>query len=175
MTNTVESVKKLIRTAVETATGWTTIFGPADGPQPANQYCLVTLKGIETKERDVHRYTQTTQTITEHQRQESTLLFEIQTRGKGAMEKAHDIVAYMDSDLRDVDLWGVVGSGGHDDVQNISTYQNGKILPVAILNIDIHTNLPKENVIEYMKYLDITTKIGNNNSITITVPTEEES
>lgn len=175
MTNTVESVKQLIREAVEKATGWPTIFGPTDGPQPANQYCLLTLRGIETKERDVHKYTQTEENLTEHQRQESTINFEIQARGKGAMEKGHDIVAYLDSDLRDIDLWGSVGSGGHDDVQNISTYQNGKILPLALLNIYIHTALSKQNVIEFMKYLDITTKIGNNNSITITVPKEEES
>lgn len=175
MTNTVESVKQLIREAVEKSTGWPTIFGPTDGPQPANQYCLLTLRGIETKQRDVHKYTQTEENLTEHQRQESTLNFEIQVRGKGAMEKGQDIVAYLDSDLRNIDLWGVVGSGGHDNVQNISTYQNGKILPVALLNIDIHTDLPKQNVIEFMKYLDITTKIGNNSSITITVPKEEES
>ena len=175
MTNTVESVKQLVRDAVEKATGWPTIFGPTDGPQPANQYCLVTLRGIETKQRDVHKYTQTEENLTEHQRQESTMNFEIQVRGKGSMEKGQDIIAYLDSDLRDIDLWGQVGSGGHDDVQNISTYQNGKILPVALLNIDIHTKLPKQNVIEFMKYLDITTKIGNNSSITITVPKEEES
>lgn len=175
MTNTVDSVKQLVRDAVEKATGWPTIFGPTDGPQPANQYCLLTLRGIETKQRDVHKYTQTEENLTEHQRQESTMNFEIQVRGKGSMEKGQDIIAYLDSDLRDIDLWGQVGSGGHDDVQNISTYQNGKILPVALLNIDIHTNLPKQNVIEFMKYLDITTKIGNNSSITITVPKEEES
>ena len=175
MTNTVESVKQLVRDAVEKATGWPTIFGPTDGPQPANQYCLLTLRGIETKQRDVHKYIESETGITEHQRQESTINFEIQVRGKGAMEKGHDIVAYLDSSVREIDLWGYVGSGGHDDVQNISTYQNGKILPVALLNIYIHTALPKENVIEFMKYLDITTKIGNNSSITITVPKEEES
>lgn len=175
MTNTVESVKQLIRNAVEEATKWPTIFGPTDGPQPANQYCLLTLKGIETKQRDVHFYTQEEDSMTEHQRQESTLNFEIQVRGKGSMEKAQDIIAYLDSEVRQIDLWGLVGSGGHDDVQNISTYQNGKILPVALLNIAIHTDLPKENVMDYMKYLDITTKIGNNIDITTTVPNEEES
>jgi len=173
MTNTVESVKQLIRTAVENATGWTTIFGPANGPQPANQYCLLTLKSIETQQRDVIKMVETDESLTEHQRQESNLRFEIQTRGTGAMTKMHDIVAYLDSSLREIDLWGLVGSGGHDDAQDISTYQNGKILPVSVMNIDIHTTIPKQNVIEFIKYLDITTKISDNESITITVPTEE--
>lgn len=176
MTNTVESVKQIIREAVEKATGWPTIFGPTDGPQPANQYCLLTLRGIETKQHDVILYDESEEEfVTEHQRQESTINFEVQARGKGAMEKGHDIVAYLDSSVRDIDLWGLVGSGGHDDIQNISTYQNGKILPVALLNIYIHTTLSKENVIEFMKYLDITTKISDNISITETVPNEEES
>ena len=175
MTNTLESVKQTVRKALEKATGWTTIFGPADGPQPSNQYCLLTLKEIETKEHDVVTYEDTNNEITEKQRQETTLKFEIQTRGSSAMAKAQDIVAYLDSTARDVDFWGEIGSGGHENVQNISTYQNGKILPVALLNIYIHTTLPKQNVIEYMKYLDIITKIGNNSSITTTVPNEEES
>ena len=49
------------------------------------------------------------------------------------------------------------------------------IQPIALLNIDVHAKLPRQNLIEYMNSLDITTKIGNNISITTTVPTEEES
>lgn len=171
--NTVENVKQLVRQAIENASGWITIFGPANGPQPANQYCLVTLKDLETKEHDVIKYTETLTTLTEHQRQEATLRFEIQARGNGAISTLHTVVAYLDSSLRDVDFWGVIGSGGHDSIQNISTYQNGKILPVAVMNIDIHTTLPKQNVIEFMNKLDITTKIGNNRTITVTIPEEE--
>ena len=171
--NTVEYVKKLVLQAIEKASGWITIFGPANGPQPANQYCLVTLKDLETKEHDVINYTETSTTLTEHQRQEATLRFEIQARGNGAISTLHNVVAYLDSSLRDVDFWGVIGSGGHDSIQNISTYQNGKILPVAVMNIDIHTTLPKQNVIEFMNKLDITTKIGNNRTITVTIPEEE--
>lgn len=169
----VEVIKQLLRNAVETATGWTTIIGPANGPQPENQYCLLTLKEIETLQRDVIRFTETTENLKEHQRQESTLRFEVQTRGTGAMEVTQDLIAYLDSSLREIDLWGVIGSGGHDSVQNISMYVNGKILPVALLNIEVHATLPKENVIDYMNSLDITTKIDDNNSITITVPQEE--
>lgn len=171
----IEVIKQIMRNAIQTATGWVTIIGPAQGPTPANQYCLLTLKEIETFQRDVIRFTEEEETFTEHQRQESTLRFEVQTRGKGAMETMHDIVAYLDSSLREIDLWGVIGSGGHDSIQNISTYVNGKIMPVALMNIDIHATLPKENVIDYMNSLDITTKIDDNNSITITVPQKEEN
>lgn len=172
--STIENVKQLFRNAVETATGWTTVFGPANGPTPANQYCLVTLKDIETKERDVIKMVETTENFVEHQRQESTLTFEVQTRGNGAMNAMHNVVAYLDSSLREIDLWKTLGSGGHDSIQNISTYVNGKIQPVAVMNVYIHATLNKQNVIEYMNRLDITTKIDNNNSITITVPSEEE-
>lgn len=173
--NTIENVKQLVRQAIENASGWITVFGPANGPQPANQYCLVTLKDVEVYEHDVIKFTQTDETLTENQRQESTLRFEIQARGNGAISTLHTVVAYLDSSLREIDFWGVIGSGGHDSIQNISTYQNGKILPVAVMNIDIHTTLPKQNVIEFMNRLDITTKIGNNESITITVPNQEEN
>ena len=170
MTNTVESVKQLFRNAVEQATGWTTIFAPANGPTPANQYCLITVKEIKTYDRDVLKYTEMEQNLREDQRQESTIEFEVQARGANAIPVLHNLVAYLDSGLREIDLWGQVGSGGHDSVQNISTYVNGKILPVAVLTVYIHTTLPKQNVIEFMNTLDITTKIGNNETITVTIP-----
>lgn len=174
MTNTVESVKQLIRNAVEKATGWTTIFAPANGPTPANQYCLLTLKEVKTYERDVLKYTEEEENLIEDQRQESTIEFEVQARGANSISVLQNLVAYLDSGLREIDLWGPIGSGGHDSVQYISTYVNGKILPVAILNLYIHTALPKQNVIDYMNKLDITTKIGNNDIIT-TVPKQEEN
>lgn len=171
----IEVIKQLLRKAVETATGWITIFEPANGPTPANQYCLITLKDIETLQRDVIHFTETQGGYTEHQRQESRLRFEIQARGNGCEEVLHDLVAYLDSSLREIDLWPIIGSGGHDSIQEINTYVNGKILTIALVNIDIHATLPRQNLIEYMNSLDITTKIGNNISITTTIPTEEES
>lgn len=172
MPNTVESVKKLILDAVKTASGWETIFAAANGPEPANQYCLVTLKRIEKQEHDVINWTKNNDGVTEHQRSESMLEFEIQARGNDAMTVGDKIVSYFDSQLRDVDLWPKVGSGGHDDVQNISTYHQGKILPVAVVTVYIHTTLPKQNVIEYMKFVDITTKIRDN-EFTVTIPEED--
>lgn len=174
--NELENIKQIIREAVEKATGWITIFGPANGPEPSNQYCLLTLKDIETMQRDVIHFTDQKEPpyLIEHQRQESRLRFEIQARGNGAMDVLHKVIAYLDSTQREIDLWGAVGSGGHDSVQAISTYVNGKILPVAILTIDINATLPVENVVEYMNRLDISTKTGNI-TITTTVPKEEES
>lgn len=177
MPNTIESVKKTILNAVQNASGWTTIFGPADGPEPANQYCLVTLKRHESQPYDVINFTQTIDKITEHQRDESELTFEVQVRGKDAMTVADKIVSYFDSTLRDVDLWPYIGSGGHDEVQDISTYHLGKILPVAVVNLYFHTTIPKQNNIEYMKNVDvsvdITVKPGEKETIgPVTIPTE---
>ena len=170
--NTVESVKKLILTAVQNASGWTTIFGPANGPEPANQYCLVWLKRIVKQEHDVINWTETSTELTEHQRSESTMEFEIQMRGDDAFTVGDKVVAYFDSQLRDIDLWPKVGSGGHDDLQDISVYHQGKWLPVTVFTLYIHTTLPKQNVVEFMKSVDITTKIYNT-EITTTVPREE--
>ena len=176
MPNTIESVKQLLRTAVENATGWTTIFGPANGPEPANQYCLVSLKDIETQQHDVIHWTENEEHFFENQRQESSLRFEVQARGSGAMDTLSKVVAYLDSGLRFGEMWNDVGSGGHDSVQSISTYQNGKILPAAVVTIYLHATLPRQNVIDYMNHLDITTKISDNITIgPITVPPEEES
>ena len=172
MDNTVESVKKLILDAVSNASGWTTIFWPSNGPEPQNQYCLVALKRIEKQAHDVITWVENQENVTEHQRSESTLEFEIQVRGNDAMTTADKIVSYFDSQIRDIDLWPYVGSGGHDDVQDISTYHQGKILPVAVVNVYIHTTLPKQNVIDYMNYVDITTKMYDN-ELTQTVPEEE--
>lgn len=170
MPNTIESVKKLILTAVQNATGWTTIFGPADGPEPANQYCLVTLKSEDTQQHDIIKYTQTQTGVTEHQRSETELTFEVQARGKDAMTAGNKVVSYFDSTLRDIDLWPYVGSGGHDEVQDISTYHLGKILPVAVLNLHIHTTLPKNNTIEYMTNTDVTVKVKVENDTTTVGP-----
>ena len=168
MPNTIESVKKLILTAVQNASGWTTIFGPADGPEPANQYCLVTLKEQEKQQHEIVKWTQTKDSITENLRAESTLKFEIQCRGKDAMTTADKITSYFDSQLRDIDLWPYVGSGGHDEVQNISTYHQGKILPVASVDLYIHTTLPKQNRVEYMTNVGVQVDVkGENETTTI--------
>ena len=156
-------LKKLILDAVHNASGWPTIFGPADGPEPANQFCLVTLRRQEKEQHDVINYTKTETSVTEHQRAESTLSFEIQVRGKDAMTVADKITSYFDSELRDIDLWPYIGYGGHDDVQDISAYHEGKILPVAVVNIDFHTTLPKTNTIEYMKNVDVSVDVVNAN------------
>ena len=115
MPNTVESVKKLILTAVKNASGWTTIFWPSNGPEPENQYCLVALKSIRKQERDVINWTRSETSVTEHQRSESTMEFEIQVRGNDALTVADKIVSYFDSQMRDVDLWTYVGSGGRSE------------------------------------------------------------
>lgn len=177
MPNTIESVKKLILTAVQNASGWTTIFGPADGPEPANQYCLLTLRSTEKEQHDVIHYTETQTELTEHQRSESTLSFEVQVRGKDAMTVADKIVSYFDSQLRDIDLWPFVGSGGHDDIQDISTYHQGKILPIAVFNLYFHTTLPKQTKIEFMNNVavsvDLTIKPGEKETIgPVTIPDE---
>ena len=163
MPNTIESVKKLILQAVHNASGWKTIFGPSDGPEPANQYCLVTLRSQYKEQHDVIRYTETEESVTEHQRAESTLSFEIQVRGKDAMTTADKITSYFDSELRDIDLWPYIGYGGHDDVQDISAYHEGKILPISVVNIDFHTTLPKTNTIEYMKNVAVSVDVSVEN------------
>lgn len=170
ISNTVEGVTQIIRTCVEQATGWTTIIGPVQGPEPANQYCIVTDKYQYKQPHDVLKYTQTEKTITEHQRSESSLTFEIQARGFGAMEAIDKVTSYFDSGLRDSDLWPYVGSGGHDDAQSVNTYHQGKILEVAIVSVTVHANLTKTNIIEWFNRVDITTIKDNNEIGTTTVP-----
>ena len=166
MDNTIETVKSKILNAVQSATGWVSIFGPANGPEPANQYCLVTLMSQEKEDHDVINWTKTDTILTENQRSESQLTFEIQARGNDAMSIIDKITSYFDSSLRDIDLWdGTIGYGGHDDGQNISVAHQGKMLPVGVVNIYIHTTIPEQNTIEYMNNFDITTKIGNNITI----------
>lgn len=171
--NTVEGIIKLIRTAVQNATGWATIIGPVQGPEPANQYCIVTLMNGYKEPYDVISYTQTETSITEHQRGESTLYFEVQARGFGAMDALDKLTGYLDSEMRDVDLWPYVGSGGHDDSQNVSTYHQGKILEVATIMININAALKKENVVEWMNFVDISVNKDNNHIVTIRVPDAE--
>lgn len=173
MNNTVESVKQLIRNAVETSSGWTTVFGPAQGPEPANQYCLLTLMGIEKEQYEVSKWENA---WTERQRCESTLEFEIQARGKTAMATLEKVMAYFDSEVRDLDLWSYVGSGGHDDIQNAAVYHEGKILEVAIVKLYIHTTLPKENTSEFFDILDISVNRSDNMHVaTLTVPPRDQN
>ena len=113
---------------------------------------------------------------TEHQRCESTLEFEIQARGKTAMATLEKVMAYFDSEVRDLDLWPYVGSGGHDDIQNAALYHEGKILEVAIVKLYIHTTLPKENASEFFDILDINVKRSDTIHVaTITVPPRNET
>jgi len=173
MSNTIESVKQLIRNAVQTASGLDTIFGPTQGPEPANQYCLLTLMTVEKEQHEISKWPDA---YTEIQRCESTLEFEIQVRGKDAMTYLEKIVAYFDSEVRDLDLWPYVGSGGHDDIENISLYHEGKILEVAVVKIYIHTTLPKENTSQFFDVLDISVNRSDNVHVaTITVPPQEQN
>lgn len=173
--NTVEGVIQLIRQAVENATGWTTVIGPVQGPEPANQYCIVTYMNGFKQPHDVISYTQTDNSITEHQRGESTLYFEVQARGFKAMEALDRLTGYLDSEMRDIDLWPFVGSGGHDDCQNISTYHQGKILEAATITIDINAALKKENAVEWMNFVDIDVIKDNNVIASFTVPEQEHN
>ena len=173
VSNTIEGVTQLIRRAVEAATGWTTIIGPVQGPEPANQYCIVTNINQFKQPHDVISYTQTANTYTEHQRGESTLYFEVQARGFGAMDALDKVTGYLDSQKRDIDLWPYVGSGGHDDSQNISTYHQGKILEAATITININANLTKENSVEWMNFVDIDVNRDNNHIVTIIVAEAE--
>lgn len=171
MSNTIESVKQLIREKVQTASGLETIFGPTQGPEPANQYCLLTLMNIYKQQYEVSKWPTP---YTENQRCESTLEFEIQVRGKDAMTHLEKVLSYFDSEIRDLDLWPYVGSGGHDDIENASTYHEGKILEVAVVKIYIHTTLPKENISEFFDILDISVNRSDNMHVaTLTVPPQE--
>lgn len=173
VSNTIEGVTQIIRQAVENATGWTTIIGPVQGPEPANQYCIVTNINQFKQPHDVIKYTQTANSMTEHQRGESTLYFEIQARGFGAMDALDKVTSYLDSHKRDIDLWPYVGSGGHDDSQNISTYHQGKILEAATITININAALTKQNTLEWMNCVDIIVNRDHNHIVTIKVPDAE--
>ena len=63
VSNTVEGVTQLLRAAVQAATGWTTVIGPVQGPEPANQYCIVTDKSQYKQPHEVTTYTKTKETI----------------------------------------------------------------------------------------------------------------
>lgn len=170
---TIEQVTQLVRQAVENATGWVTVIAPVQGPEPANQYCVVTDQRAYKQPHDVINYTQTETNITEHQRSETTITYEIMARGFGAMDAIDKFTSYLDSELRDVDLWPYVGSGGHDDAQQMNTYHMGKMLEIAVVNIDIHTSLKKQNSLEWMNSVDIDVFKENNKIATITVPDVE--
>ena len=171
---TIEEVLQIMIEAVSRATGWTTVIGPVQGPEPANQYCIVTLLNQFKQPYDVINYTETTTALTEHQRGESTLYLEVQARGMGAMDAIDKVTSYFDSELRDIDLWPYVGSGGHNDSQNINTYHQGKILEAGIVTININANLKKQTSVEYMNRVDINLIKDNNNIATITVPDAEQ-
>lgn len=173
VSNTIEGVTQLIRQAVQNATGWVTVIGPVQGPEPSNQYCIVTNINQFKQPHDVIKYTQTANAMTEHQRGESTLYFEIQARGFGAMDALDKVTSYLDSHKRDIDLWPYVGSGGHDDSQNISTYHQGKILEAATITININAALTKQNTLEWMNFVDIDVNKDHNHIVTIKVPDAE--
>lgn len=172
---TIEEIKQLMRTAVETATGWPTVIDPVQGPEPANQYCILNLVNQFKEPYDVVSYTDSDDEITVRQRSESTLYFEVQARGHGAVAKIDELTSYLDNPQRDIDLWPFVGSGGHEDSQNVSTYHQGKILEVGVVNIAIHAIVPKLSTIEFMNSVDIKTYSGNTEVVTITVPDAEQN
>lgn len=175
ISNTIEGVTQLLRSAVQAATGWTTVIGPVQGPEPANQYCIVTDKSQYKQPHEVTTYTKTKETIIARQRSESSLTYEVQARGFGAMDALDKVTSYFDSEGRDVDLWPYVGSGGHDDVQSINTYHQGKILEAAVVSITLNANLTKINSPEWFKMVDINIIKDNNTIATITVPDAEQN
>lgn len=172
---TIDDIEELIRKAVEAATGWSAYIYPLQGPEPANQYCIINMNNHFKEPYDVVDYSNTNTGLKIRQRSEGTLSFEIQARGKGAMEQLDKLTSYLDNPQRDIDLWPFVGSGGHDDSQNISTYHQGKILEVGVINIYIHAITPKETTIEYMNNVDISVYSGNTEVVTITVPDAEQN
>jgi hypothetical protein len=170
---TFDGLKQIMLKVVERATGWITVLGPVKGPEPANQYCVIELRRQYKQPHEVSEYNEENGIYYERQRGESTLTFEVQARGEGAMATIDKVTSYIDSEARDVDLWPYVGSGGHDEVLNIDRYHQGKILQAAVVNIYINANLEKVNMPEWFNTLDITVKENNNIVATITVPDAE--
>lgn len=170
---TLDEVTQLVRRTVEKSTGWMTVINPVAGPEPSNQYCTINLSAQYKQPYDVVRYTEEEDSIIEHQRSESTITYEVQARGSGSMTALDNLSSYLDSPQRDIDLWPYVGSGGHDDVQDISTMHLGKILEVGVINIDIHANIEKHTPIEFMKNIDISVKKDNTDVVTVTIPKGE--
>lgn len=170
---TYNGIDQIMLKVVENATGWPTVIGPVKGPEPANQYCIVEVRRQYKQPHEVSEYNDTNGILYEKQRGESMLTFEIQARGQGAMETLDKVLAYMDSEARDVDLWPYIGSGGHDEILNIERYHQGKTLQAAIVNIYIHANLEKVNTPEWFNILDIIVKENNNIVATIKVPDAE--
>lgn len=172
---TVEGVTQMMRDLVQRATGWITAIGPVLGVEPANQYCIVTLRRQYKQPRDVIKYRKNSQQLLEeHQRGESTLTFEVQARGLGAMDALDRLTGWLDSEIRDVDFWGYLGSGGRDEAINISTYHQGKVLEAGVINIYINANITKTNSPEWFNVVDISVFKDNNEIVKITVPDAEQ-
>lgn len=172
---TFDGIKQIMLKVVENATGWVTVLGPVKGPEPANQYCIIDLKEQYKQPHEVSRYSDVNGIFYEKQRGESTLTFEIQARGEGAMSQIDKVLSYIDSEARDLDLWPYVGSGGHDQVLNINRYHQGKTLQAAVVNVYINANLEKINSPDWFKMVDINIIKDNNTIATITVPDAEQN
>ena len=180
-TVTTEEAKELIRAAVKLATGWETILWPSQGPQPANQYCTVRLKGDEPYQYDISEENiDVDDNMLYNEIQETIMEFEIQAYGKGAMDKLKLFIAKLKHDERfygaindpDIEqkfknapLWEYMGLGGHDSVQDISTPFMGATQPRATVTVYMNAlwqdKQPISEVDSFDK-VDITVESRNN-------------
>jgi hypothetical protein len=157
------------------------------GNSPADQAGLVAgdiiLSGKTENEEEKTKFNTATEIINylKNCGENSEIFLEYERDGElyNATLKARPYVAsyvnYFDSEVRDLDLWPYVGSGGHDDIENISLYHEGKILEAAVVKLYIHTTLPKENTSEFFDVLDISINRSDNMHVaTIKVPPQEQ-
>ncbi|MEG6501569.1 MULTISPECIES: phage neck terminator protein [unclassified Desulfovibrio] len=146
---TPEDVKKLLVSVLEGLTGLGSgrvIWETSGGPRPSEGlYCSLWWKDFELLPQNVGDYTAPTgpdpdkaRPITQHLRHESWCTVQISFWGPKAFESAVRTVLALQSDDRSFDLWKVLGYGGTDAVQDLSTAFRGRIQARCFFNLSFY-------------------------------------
>lgn len=180
-----EQVKQLFRALAELSTGFPCVIAPYEGTTPGNQYCSVWVKEMTPEQYDIQQTGFNDEgNYYIYQKNETYLKVEFKFFGLGAMEAIETILSEIKSPERgygatdsedplvrieNAPLWQYIGYGGHDSIQDISTYVLGKILPQAVVNVYFYANLSTIKIIEGFDIIDLNVQVRDNDSDIFTV------
>jgi len=85
------------------------------------------------------------------------------------------LLFYSDTRVFDLLKQGIIGFGGFDEVQNITTEHAGNVLPAATVNFRFYVMISEQTPVDTIQRVPITITPNNDNTKagTVTVPPQE--
>lgn len=149
LTMTLDTIRKTLVEVIEKVTGLpegrVIREGYSDRRPKSGLYCTLWFRAVEPLVQNAGDwYFDDENELQQNLRNESICTVRIAFWGPRAYEKALETVGFLQNNQREFDLWRIMGYGGIDQVEDLSTAYLGKEQPRSQFNFTFHACLGAE-------------------------------